>query len=224
MSVPIPLKGVRGVIAARMMDSLQQSAQLTYHAEADIAALLVQRQAWKERGLKISVEDCVIHALARVLPDFPHFNGTLEDGLFTPSPVLDLSIAITTPGGLMTPVLRGATSLSLVEIAAARTDLGARAAAGKLAVSQMKGGSFTLSNLGTTRVRFFTPILNRPQVALLGLGRVEPALLPDGDGGVRVAQRLGLSLTADHRLLDGYPCGQFLEALCHALEQFEPAV
>lgn len=224
MSVPIPLKGVRGVIAARMMDSLQQSAQLTYHAEPDIAALLVQRQSWKERGLKISVEDCVIHALARVLPDFPHFNGTLEDGLFTPSPVLDLSIAITTPGGLMTPVLRGATSLSLVEIAAARTDLVARAAAGKLAVSQMKGGSFTLSNLGTTRVRFFTPILNRPQVALLGLGRVEPILMPDGDGGVRVAQRLGLSLTADHRLLDGYPCGQFLEALCHALEQFEPAV
>lgn len=224
MSGPVQLKGVRGVIAARMMDSLQQSAQLTYHAEADIAALLVQRQAWKERGLKISVEDCVIHALARVLTDFPHFNGTLEDGLLTPSPVLDLSIAITTPGGLMTPVLRGATSLSLVEIAAARADLVARAAAGKLAVSQMKGGSFTLSNLGTTRVRFFTPILNRPQVALLGLGRVEPTLMPDGDGGVRVAQRLGLSLTADHRLLDGYPCGQFLEALCHALEQFEPAV
>lgn len=224
MNAPVSLKGVRGVIAARMMDSLRDSAQLTYHAEADIAPLLAQRQAWKEQGLKISVEDCVIHALVRVLADFPHFNGTLEDGLFTPSPVLDLSIAITTAGGLMTPVLRGASSLSLVEIAAARSDLVARANAGKLAVSQMKGGSFTLSNLGTTRVRFFTPILNRPQVALLGLGRVEPVLLPDGTGGVFLAQRLALSLTADHRLLDGYPCGQFLERLCHALEQFEPAV
>lgn len=224
MNMPIPLKGVRGVIAARMMDSLQHSAQLTYHAEADISILLGQRQAWKEQGQKISVEDCVIHALVRVLADFPHFNGTLEDGLFTPSATLDLSIAITTPGGLMTPVLRDAGSLSLVQIAAARADLVSRANAGKLAVSQMKGGSFTLSNLGTTRVRFFTPILNRPQVALLGLGRVEPVLLPDATGGVRVAQRLGLSLTADHRLLDGYPCGQFLERLCHALERFEAAV
>lgn len=224
MTAPIPLKGVRGVIAQRMMDSLQQSAQLTYHAEADIAPLLTRRQAWKERGLKISVEDCIIHALARVLENFPQFSGTLDEGLFTPSPVLDLSIAITTPGGLMTPVLRGVSCMSLTEIAASRSDLVARAQTGKLAVSEMKGGSFTLSNLGTTRVRFFTPILNRPQVALLGLGRVEPVLLPDGDGGVRVAQRLGLSLTADHRLLDGYPCGQFLEALCHAVERFEAAV
>ncbi|MFV3128912.1 2-oxo acid dehydrogenase subunit E2 [Niveispirillum sp. KHB5.9] len=221
---PIPLKGVRGVIAARMMDSLQGSAQLTYHAEADIASLLARRLEWKERGLRISVEDCVIHALAGVLAAFPAFNGTLEDGLFTPSPVLDLSIAITTPGGLMTPVLRGASGLSPADIAAARADLVARAQAGKLAVSEMKGGSFTLSNLGTTRVRFFTPILNRPQVALLGLGRVVPVLVPDGDGGVRVAQCLGLSLTADHRLLDGYPCGRFLEALCHAVERFDAAV
>ena len=224
MSTAIPLKGVRGVIAARMMDSLQQSAQLTYHAEADIAPLLARRQEWKVHGLKISVEDCIIHALAGVLANFPQFSGTLEEGLFTPSPVLDLSIAITTPGGLMTPVLRGASGMSLMEIAAARAALVARAQAGKLAVSEMKGGSFTLSNLGTTRVRFFTPILNRPQVALLGLGRVEPVLLPDGDDGVRVARRLGLSLTADHRLLDGYPCGQFLESLCHAVEWFEAAV
>ncbi|MFV3077416.1 2-oxo acid dehydrogenase subunit E2 [Niveispirillum fermenti] len=220
----IALKGVRGVIAARMMDSLHHSAQLTYHAEADISALLDQRREWKQAGLKISVEDCVIHALARVLAAFPAFNGVLEDGLFTPSAGLDLSVAITTPGGLMTPVLRGASTLSLAGIAAARADLVARAQAGKLAVSQMRGGSFTLSNLGTTRVRFFTPILNRPQVALLGLGRVDPVLVPDGAGGGRTVQRLGLSLTADHRLLDGYPCGQFLEGLCHAVERFEAAV
>lgn len=224
MSQPVPLKGVRGVIAARMMESLQHSAQLSYHAEADISALLARRQAWKDQGLKISVEDCIIHALVPVLADFPHFNGTLEDGLFTPSPALDLSIAITTPGGLMTPVLRGASTLSLTEIALARADLVARANAGRLAVSEMKGGSFTLSNLGTTRVRFFTPILNRPQVALLGLGRVEPVLVPGDAAGGCVVQRLALSLTADHRLLDGYPCGQFLERLCHALERFEAAV
>jgi len=216
----IALKGVRGVIAARMMESLRQSAQLTYHAEADISALLAARRRWKEQGLAISVEDCMIHALAGVLARFPAFNGTLDDGVFTPSSTLDLSIAITTPGGLMTPVLRGASGLSLSEIAVARADLVARAQTGKLAVSEMKGGSFTLSNLGTTRVRFFTPILNRPQVALLGLGRVDSVMVPDASGGSCVAHRLGLSLTADHRLLDGYPCGQFLEALCRAVEQF----
>lgn len=219
---PIPLKGVRGIIAQRMMDSLQQSAQLTYHAEADIAPLLVLRQEWKAQGRKVSVEDAVIQALATTLRAFPAFNGTLEDGLFTPSPVLDLSIAITTPGGLMTPVLRGASGLSLTDRAAARADLVARAQAGKLSVSEMKGGSFTISNLGTTRVRFFTPILNRPQVALLGLGRVEPVLVPSAGGAPRVARMLPLSLTADHRLLDGYPSGQFLESLCHALERFQP--
>ena len=90
-------------------------------------------------------------------------------------------------------------------------------------MSEMKGGSFTLSNLGHTRVRYFTPILNAGQVALLGIGRLEHKLLLGGEGAVTVRKLLPLSLTADHRIIDGEPAGQFLDSLCAALEAFDAA-
>ena len=214
------LSGIRAVIAERMLGSLHEAAQLTYFADADITGLLEKRATWKEAGRKIGIEDCIIAALARALAEFPSFNAHCEGDTFTPLKGMDIAVAISSPAGLMTPVVRSAQSASLDDIAASRRDLVARAMEGRLKVSEMKGGSFTISNLGLTRVQHFTPILNRPQVALLGLGRIEPVARPHSDGGVLWGQKIGLSLTADHRVVDGDPSGQFLARICEELEDF----
>ncbi|MEM8696554.1 MAG: 2-oxo acid dehydrogenase subunit E2 [Pseudomonadota bacterium] len=216
------LKPVRAMIASRMKASLEAGAQLSYFADVDVTTLLQSRKEWKAAGHAIGIEDCIIAALSLVLRDFPEFNATLSDGLISVTPVQDIAVAISTDTGLMTPIIRDAGALSLTEIGKKRRDLVQRGRAGTLKVSEMKGGSFTISNLGLTRVRHFTPILNHPQVALLGLGRIEDRYRPDGAGWA-VSRIMGLSLTADHQWLDGEPCGRFLEALCDALEDFSPA-
>jgi pyruvate/2-oxoglutarate dehydrogenase complex dihydrolipoamide acyltransferase (E2) component len=214
---PVRLAGARRVIAQRMVQSLAASAQLTYHTDADITDLMARRAAWKARGAKMSVEDCAIAALAGALAAQPQFNGTLQEDVLTLSESVDVSIAISTGGALLTPVVRNAERLGLAELAAARADLVSRARSGTLKVSEMKGGSTTLSNLGLTAVRHFTPILNGGQLTLLGLGRIEPRLSRDVDGKLRERLTLGLSLTADHRVIDGEPAGRLLGDICDRL-------
>jgi pyruvate/2-oxoglutarate dehydrogenase complex dihydrolipoamide acyltransferase (E2) component len=217
------LNGVRKVIAERMCASLQNTAQLTYHADADVTALMALRQAWKVEGRSPSLEDCLIHALAETLKAFEAFNGVSDSTSLILNQTVDLSIAISTPHGLMSPVLRDIGGMSLEEISVHRRDLIERAMNGKLSVSEMKGGSFTLSNLGQTRVRYFTPILNAGQVGLLGLGRLQDTfMLTENDRPVRL-RALPLSLTADHRIVDGEPAGRFLDHLCGRLESFDAA-
>ena len=216
----VRLSGVRKVIAQRMLASLHGAAQLTYHGDADVTALMTRRKDWKAAGHAISLEDCLIFAIARTLEAYPEFNAVADDTSFTRHSTMDLSLAISTAAGLMTPVLRNAGTMSLSELAGTRRDLVTRGLAGKLAVSEMKGGSFTLSNLGHTRVRYFTPILNAGQVALLGVGRLVETAVFDTTNVVKPARMLPLSLTADHRIIDGEPAGKFLDALCEYLEDF----
>ena len=220
VDTPQRLSGVRKVIAQRMLASLQGAAQLTFHGDADITALMTTRKEWKAAGHKISLEDCLIYALIKTLEAFPGFNGVADEASYTQHSTIDLSLAITTSSGLMTPVLRNIRSMSLIDLAKTRRDLVSRALSGKLAVSEMKGGSFTLSNLGHTRVRYFTPILNAGQLALLGVGRLDEVAEFDEAGHVRPVRKLPLSLTADHRFIDGEPAGKFLSELCEQLEKF----
>lgn len=214
------IQGVRAAIARRMMDSLRDAAQLTYFDDADVTRALTQREGWKAAGQRIGIEDMVIAAIALAVRKFPDFNATVEDDMFRVLPNVDVSVAISTPAGLMTPVVRDVQAASLVEIAERRRDLVTRAMEGRLKVSEMKGGSFTISNLGLTRVRHFTPILNRPQVALLGIGRITDMVGLDAGGTLSNRKLMGLSLTADHRVIDGEPSGRFLACLCEELENF----
>ncbi len=220
---PRRIAGVRKVIADRMQASLQSTAQLTYHGDADVTELMSRRNSWKAAGRTISLEDCLIHAMAHTLRAFPEFNGVADEASVTQHASIDLSLAISTPMGLMTPVLRNVGAMSLGDIAGERRDLILRAQAGQLTVSEMKGGSFTLSNLGHTRVRYFTPILNAGQIALLGIGRLVETAIFDEAGHAVAARMLPLSLTADHRIVDGEPAGRFLDMLCQQLEQFRAA-
>ena len=218
------LQGVRKVIADRMQASLHNTAQLTYHADADVTALMELRQTRKVNERSLSLEDCLIYALATTLKALPEFNGMSDITSLTLNQAVDLSLAISTPQGLMSPVLKDVGALSLEDIAIRRRDLIMRAMEGKLSVSEMKGGSFTLSNLGQTRVRYFTPILNAGQIGLLGVGKLQDTVkLADNDRPVW-ARVLPLSLTADHRIVDGEPAGRFLGHLCDQLEDFDVTI
>ena len=215
------LAGARRVIAQRMMQSLATSAQLTYHADADITDLMARRAAWKARGVGVSLEDCAIAALAGALAARPQLNGTLQDDVLKLEASVDVAVAISVGGGLMTPVVRNADRLDLAGVAAARADLVARARSSALKVSEMKGGTTTLSNLGLTVVRHFTPILNSGQLTLLGLGRIETRLARRATGDIVERLSLGLSLTADHRVVDGEPAGRLLGDICERLRTLD---
>jgi pyruvate dehydrogenase E2 component (dihydrolipoamide acetyltransferase) len=215
------LAGARRVIAQRMMRSLATTAQLTYQTEVDITELLARRSAWKAAGLRIGVEDCAIAALAQALGAHPQLNGVTDGEVLKLASAVDVSVAISVGAALMTPVIRGADRLDLLGIAEARAALVERARAGRLQVSEMKGGTTTISNLGLTVVRHFTPILNGGQLTLLGLGRVETRLARNAAGEIVDRQTLGLSLTADHRIVDGEPAGRLLDAVCERLRTLD---
>ncbi len=218
----VPLRGVRGMVADKMVKSLHEAAQLTHHATCDASGLLAIKQALADGGDKVSVEDLLIHTLVTVLKHHHGINGILTDREIHLSPQVHLSIAIALPDNLLVaPAIFNADQLSILELAAARHDLTARARTNKLTVKEMTGGTFTLSNLGTTRVEQFTPILNTPQIGILGVGCMvdKPVRKPDG---LAWKPYMGLSLTFDHRAIDGAPAAQFLSDLCETIEALSP--
>lgn len=218
----VPLRGARGMIADKMVASLREAAQLTHHARADVATLLAVKAALAEGGVKISVEDLLMAALVRVLQRHPDLNGVVKGRDILLFDHIDLCVAIALPGNLLAaPAIFGACGLSIEGLRAARQDLAARAKANKLKVHEMTGGTFTISNLGLTRVEQFTPILNAPQIAILGIGRVIETAC-SAPGGVAFLPMVGLSLTFDHRAVDGAPAADFLTALCIEIESFAP--
>lgn len=216
----IPLRGVRGMIADNMRKSLDEAAQLSHHADCDATALFETKARLAEQGIKVSIEDLIAQALISTLARHPDVNGRVEGREIQLNPAVHLSFAMTLPGNLLVaPTLFNADSQSLMERSDARRALQTRARSGKLSVPEMTGGTFTISNLGLSRVRHFTPIVNLPQIAILGIGetRLKPWVMPEGQISVR--RIMGLSLSFDHRALDGGPAGAFLSDLCDQIEQ-----
>lgn len=216
----VPLKGMRGMIADNMRRSLDEAAQLTHHAECDVTALLDLKQRLAEQGTRVSVEDLLCDRIVQALLAHPELNGRVEDREVHLSPSIHLSVAIALPGNLLVaPTLFEAEKSSLSERATARKELVARAKTGKLSVAEMTKGTFTVSNLGLSRVRHFTPIINIPQIAILGIGQTVQCPRVMDDGSIAVRSVMGLSLTFDHRAVDGGPAADFLTALCELIEQ-----
>jgi pyruvate dehydrogenase E2 component (dihydrolipoamide acetyltransferase) len=217
----IPLAGMKGMIASKMKESLSSSAQLTHIAEGDSTALGMAKALLTERNVKASVEDLLIHAVIASLRKHPNLNATLEGNSVCVKSAISISCAIALPGDLLVaPTILHADRMSLEERIEARRDLVERARTNKLSVKEMTAGTFTISNIGLSRVRFFTPILNMPQVAILGVG--EAGLRPwvVGDGRIEPRPIMGLSLTFDHRAVNGGPAGAFLTDLCQTIEHF----
>ncbi len=206
-----------------MRRSLHETAQLSFHAESEATQLIEVRRRAKALGISIGIEDIIILALCTTIKAFPHFNATIDGNVARISARTHVSVAIGLPKGLVAPTIFDANRLTVEEIAVTRSSLVTRARNGQLNVKEMSGGTITISNLGTTAVRFFTPILNPPQVAILGIAQIAPRPWVDGVGQVCVRPVLGLSLTVDHRFIDGEPAGAFLSKLIHELENMQIA-
>jgi len=217
-----PLTNVRKVIAKAMHASLSEMAQLTLNSSFDATNLLAYRAKLKACGealglSKISINDMVLFAVARVLPNHPEINANLVDNTFRKFKHANVGMAVDTERGLLVPVIFGAENLSLAEVSAQAKSLAAKARDGKLTPDEMSGGSFTVSNLGSLGVESFTPVINPPQTAILGVCCTTNKLNADG----KVYPAMGLSLTFDHRAVDGAPAARFLKDVCDALENFD---
>ncbi len=214
----VPLRGVRGMIADKMVKSLTEAAQLTHHATAGLNGLEA-RKAWLAgQGTKVSVEDLLMEAVTSVIARHRGVNGTVEGREIRLSRPIHLSVAMQMPGDLLVaPAIFDAQNLDAKELSRARHDLAARAKINGLTASEMTGGTFTISNLGLSRVHYFTPILNAPQIAILGVGCARERAVATHDG-VEFHPFIGLSLTFDHRAIDGAPAAAFLSDLCETVE------
>ena len=207
----IPFKGIRKTIAERMMQSLHGSAQLTLTTEADVTAAADLR-AHLGREAEFTYTDLMIHAVARALRRHPRLNSQLDDGAIRLREEINIGMAVALDEGLIVPVVRHADRKTLREIAVETKDLGGRAREGKLRIEDVEGGTFTITNLGTYGVDAFTPIINPGEAAILGLGRIiERPVIYRGE----IARRsmMTLSLTFDHRIVDGAPAAAFLQTV-----------
>ena len=228
-STSSPLKGVRKVVAKRMMESLTTTAQLTLNTSANAAGILAMRKKVKNAdealGLnRITLNDLVCFAVSRTLLKYPVFNAHLEDGVLTEFEQVHLGYACDTPRGLLVPVIRSAQSLGLKAFSDEAKRLAGGAIDGTLPPDYLGGGTFTVSNIGSFGIETFTPVINLPQTAILGVGAItpRPALAPDGTVGVE--QRLNLSLTIDHQVIDGADGARFLRDLVAAIENIDVTV
>tara|TARA_Y100001951_G_C11287159_1_gene269538 strand:+ start:431 stop:1135 length:705 start_codon:yes stop_codon:yes gene_type:complete len=218
--VRVPLKGMRKMIAAKMLESLQTTAQLTHHAECRLDALKARRAELKAEGSAVSVQDLLLLKVIETLKAHPGLNATLDGEVIEHHAAVHLGLAIPLPGDLLVaPALFDADRLDGEALSRARKALAEKALAGKLSVKELTGATFTVSNLGLSRVHHFTPVLNPPQVAILGMGGVQRRLERGTDGSLVEAEWLGLSLTFDHRAVNGAPAAGFLDDLCRRIEE-----
>lgn len=217
----IPLKGVRKTIAKRMLESMQTTAQLTLNASANATTVQAYRKRLKSSdeklGLrKISINDLLMYAVAQTLPDFPDLNAHhIDDTLYQYSSI-HLGMAVDTPRGLIVPVIHHANRLSLKQLSAEAHRLARACLDGKIKPDEMAGGTFTVSNLGGLGIESFTPILNLPQVAILGVGNINLKPIQENDEVVFIPH-MGLSLTINHQVVDGAPGARFLSQLAKTL-------
>jgi pyruvate dehydrogenase E2 component (dihydrolipoamide acetyltransferase) len=216
----IPLTGMRGAIARRMLQSLQTSAQLTLVSEADVTALAKQHESLT-RQFGISYTDLLIKAAALALRKHPRLNAVVAGEEIHILPDINIGVAIALDDGLVVPVVRNADCKPLSTIANEVAVFVQRARGGKLIMAEITGGSFTVTNLGSFGIDAFTPILNPPEAAILGVGRIVERLTRR-DSDLVWRQAMVLSLTVDHRAVDGAPAAAFLQSLRELLEQPEP--
>ena len=220
---------LRKIIAERMIDSLQTSAQLTQVIEVDVTNIARLRESVKNEflareGVKLSYLPFFAKAAIDALKEHPKLNATIdtEAGEITYYDRENLAFAVDTEKGLITPVVRDAGDLSVAGLAKKIADVAERTRTNKIGPDELSGGTFTITNLGSVGALFDTPIINKPQVAILGPGAVvkRPVVIDDANLGETIAVRymVYLALTYDHRLVDGADAGRFLQDVKKRLE------
>jgi pyruvate dehydrogenase E2 component (dihydrolipoamide acetyltransferase) len=208
---PLALRGMRRTIASRMHQSLRDTAQLTISCEADVTPA-TELRARLTREFDFTYTDMIIHAAARALLRHPRMNSRLNEDRIMPFREAHVGLAVALDEGLIVPVIHDAARKSLKQIAAESRELAERARGGQLKLEDVNGGTFTVTNLGTWGVDVFTPILNIGETGILGVGRLieKPAVYR---GEITRRSMLTISLTFDHRVIDGAPAAAFLQTV-----------
>ena len=213
----IPMTGMRGAIARSMHASLQEMAQLTHGYEAEVGALLALRdnlkREWAGTGLRVpTINDFVVRAAAHALLEHPLLNATIRDDGIHLLEEVHIGVAVALPDGLVVPVVRHADRRGLVDIGEETLSLATAAREGRLTLPQLEGATFVVTALGSYGVDFFTPVVNTGNTGILGVGRVRDGVRWEGDVPQRTSV-LTLSLSFDHRAVDGAPAAEFLRTV-----------
>ena len=212
------MSGMRGTIAKRMQSSLQDMAQLTLHMDADLDAIVEDRESRKSSSHSLpGFTDYVIAAAARALKLHPIVNSQVTAEGIALLPEIHVSMAVALPEGLIVPVIKNTTSLDLASLASETKRLSGAAREGKLGLGELEGGTFSVSTLGMFGVDGFTPVINPPNTAILGVGRLRDDVVVSKKGKVSTVKRMTLSLTWDHRVFDGAPAAEFCKSIVDLL-------
>lgn len=217
----IPLEGVRKIIAKKMSLSMNEIPQLTYTSEVDMTEIIKLRKyflnLYKSDEIKLTITDLIIQVVINVIKKLPIFNASLEANTVVIKDKINLGVAVATDRGLIVPVIHDAGSKSLKQISQSVRDLAQKARSNALSLDEVSGGSFTVSNLGMFGIEVFTPIINPPESAILGIGKmIQKPIVKDGK--IRIASMMILSLTHDHRVMDGVDAANFLAEMKVLLE------
>jgi pyruvate dehydrogenase E2 component (dihydrolipoamide acetyltransferase) len=220
----IPIRGIRRTIAEHMALTMQKTAHYTYVEEIDVTELVRVREHAKKRfeesGVPLSYLAFIVKSAVEALKVHPYLNAMIDDekGEIVVCHYYNIGIATATPDGLIVSVIKDADKKSIGSIAREIQDLASRGKAGKLAREEMTGSTFTITSLGALGGLLATPILNYPEVAILGVHKIErrPICLPDGN--IATPYMMNLSLTLDHRVIDGYEGAQFIVSIKSRLE------
>jgi pyruvate dehydrogenase E2 component (dihydrolipoamide acetyltransferase) len=214
---------MRKIIAERMYSSLQESAQLTLTMDVDMDRCIELREQLKEIGAAElgsvpGFTDFVIAACAKALREHPMANSMWAGDTIQTYPEVNIGMAVAVPDGLVVPVVKGADTLGLTDLSIETSRLADAARTKKLSLAEMEGGTFSVTALGMFGVDHFTPVINQPNAAILGVNRIRDDVSWDGDTPRKV-KRMAISLTWDHRILDGAPAAEFTQTVKRYLEQ-----
>jgi pyruvate dehydrogenase E2 component (dihydrolipoamide acetyltransferase) len=213
----IPIRGVRAAVAEHMHRSATITASVTLNAEADATALVDLRKRLLQDELDVSYNDLLLYILGQALQDHPRLNATLTGDTIKLWKPIHVGLGVDTRRGLLVPVIRDVNRKGLLELTQETRELVQRATRGQCTPEELDAGTFTLTNLGMFGIDSFTPIINLPESAILGVGRIKkrPAVL---DEQLVARDTMWLSLTFDHRLVDGAPAASFLQQVVRLIE------
>ncbi|MBQ9393630.1 MAG: 2-oxo acid dehydrogenase subunit E2, partial [Oscillospiraceae bacterium] len=216
---------IRKIIAANMHNSLSTMAQLTHNSFADASAMQKLRARVKAEGEKaglpnVTLNDMIIFAVSRTILDFPYLNAHYSDDSLKVFKHANLGVAVDTERGLLVPTIQHADEMSLAEISRTMKELVKECQSGTIAPEKLQGASFTISNLGAFGITTFTPIVNPPQTGILGVCNIETRVRMKG-GEPEFYPTINLSLTYDHRAMDGAPASRFLQALARNIANID---
>ncbi|NWF92337.1 MAG: 2-oxo acid dehydrogenase subunit E2 [Syntrophaceae bacterium] len=222
VSKRVPVKGIRRVIAERMSLSWHTSPRVTQVMEVDMTELVrfreESRSDWESKGVRVSLNDILIKVVSRALIEIPEINSSLKGDEIEVYGNVNMGIAVATDRGLIVPVLRNADKKSLLEIAEESNLLIQKTREGKIGPDDLKFGTFTITNLGTYGIDLFTPIINPPESAILGVGKLDRKVkVMEGDQ-IAIRSTMNLCLVFDHRVIDGAIAARFLSRLKEILE------